>query len=160
MPRQVIDLTTIQANGKKGESAVTAFTKINSMTQELYNVPGMLGFTPVQQGTGSGQLSNVIKIGWNGTFVTVVVDATNFGAVLTAGYFASAITFGAVGSYAFLRNIDNPAAITVGQNVNGSTMAYSDTLGNVVGRPTGTWRCHGYMAANSVTSVSLFQRIA
>lgn len=37
MARQVIDLTTVQANGKKGESAVNAFTKINNMTQELYD---------------------------------------------------------------------------------------------------------------------------
>lgn len=36
MARQAIDLTTVQANGKRGESAVSAFTKINSMTDELY----------------------------------------------------------------------------------------------------------------------------
>lgn len=36
MARQAIDLTTVQANGKKGESAISAFTKINSMTSELY----------------------------------------------------------------------------------------------------------------------------
>lgn len=38
-----------------------------------------LGFTPVQQGTGTGQLSNAVKIGWDGGALRLEVDATNFG---------------------------------------------------------------------------------
>lgn len=39
-----------------------------------------LGFTPVQQGTGTGQLSNVVKIGWNNSNLLLQIDAINFGA--------------------------------------------------------------------------------
>lgn len=38
-----------------------------------------LGFSPVQQGTGTGQLSNTVKIGWDGGWLLSEVDATNFG---------------------------------------------------------------------------------
>lgn len=37
-----------------------------------------LGFTPVQQGTGTGQLNNTVKIGWDGGWLRAQVDATNF----------------------------------------------------------------------------------
>lgn len=43
------------------------------------NVPALLGYTPVQQGTGTGQLSNAVKIGWDGGALRLEVDATNFG---------------------------------------------------------------------------------
>jgi len=43
----------------------------------------MLGYNPVQQGTGIGQTSNAIKIGWsNGSGVKVTVDATDMGSVV------------------------------------------------------------------------------
>lgn len=39
-----------------------------------------LGFTPVQQGTGPSQLSNIIKIGWSGAAqLRLAVDGTDFG---------------------------------------------------------------------------------
>lgn len=38
-----------------------------------------LGFTPVQQGTGVGQLSNTVKLGWNGAALLCSIDATNAG---------------------------------------------------------------------------------
>lgn len=41
-----------------------------------------LGFTPVQQGTGIGQLSNVIKIGWDGTRLRTTVDTTDEGGIV------------------------------------------------------------------------------
>jgi hypothetical protein len=43
------------------------------------NVPALLGFTPVQQGTGTGQLSNIVKIGWSGSQLKAQVDATDMG---------------------------------------------------------------------------------
>lgn len=40
-----------------------------------------IGFTPVQQGTGTGQSTNTIKIGWdNAGSLLLEVDSTNFGA--------------------------------------------------------------------------------
>ncbi|HWX02384.1 phage tail protein [Collimonas sp.] len=41
-----------------------------------------LPFTPVQQGTGIGQKSNVVKIGWNGENLKVTVDDIDMGAVI------------------------------------------------------------------------------
>lgn len=38
-----------------------------------------LGFTPVQQGTGTGQLGNTVKIGWSGSQLLAQVDATDMG---------------------------------------------------------------------------------
>lgn len=43
-----------------------------------------LGFTPVQQGTGSGQSSNTVKIGWSpAARLKATVDATDIGYFLT-----------------------------------------------------------------------------
>ena len=43
-----------------------------------------LGYTPVQQGTGSGQLSNTVKIGWSSAQrLKATVDATDLGYFLT-----------------------------------------------------------------------------
>lgn len=43
------------------------------------NVTTALGWTPVQQGTGTGQGTNVIKIGWSGTRLKATVDVTDQG---------------------------------------------------------------------------------
>ena len=41
-----------------------------------------LGFTPVQQGTGIGQSSNVVKIGWTGNRTKITIDATDMGNIV------------------------------------------------------------------------------
>ncbi|WP_085599586.1 MULTISPECIES: phage tail protein [unclassified Pseudomonas] len=46
------------------------------------NLQPKLGFAPVQQGTGIGQLTNAIKIGWNATDLKATVDTTDLGAFL------------------------------------------------------------------------------
>lgn len=46
------------------------------------NIPARLGYTPVQQGTGIGQLPNIVKIGWAGSRVKVTVDTTDIGNVV------------------------------------------------------------------------------
>ena len=47
------------------------------------NVAALLGFTPIQQGTGVGQLYNVVKIGWSGSRVKVTVDTSDMGPIVT-----------------------------------------------------------------------------
>lgn len=43
-------------------------------------IPARLGYTPVQQGTGNGQLGNIIKIGWsNANRLKATVDTTDQG---------------------------------------------------------------------------------
>lgn len=47
------------------------------------DIPSRLGFIPVQQGTGWGQQSNTVKIGWSASSrVKVTVDATDMGNVV------------------------------------------------------------------------------
>ena len=43
-----------------------------------------LGFTPVQQGTGIGQSSNTIKIGWSASNLKATVDSTDLGNILVS----------------------------------------------------------------------------
>lgn len=44
----------------------------------------LVGFTPVQQGTGTGQLpGNAVKIGWNGNSLLATVDNLNLGRIWT-----------------------------------------------------------------------------
>ena len=46
-----------------------------------------IGYTPVQQGTGTGQLGNSVKIGWSGTQLKAQVDATDMGAFVMQSAF-------------------------------------------------------------------------
>jgi hypothetical protein len=42
-----------------------------------------LGYTPVQQGTGTGQRGNIVKIGWTGLELNLEVDTINMGKIYT-----------------------------------------------------------------------------
>ena len=46
-----------------------------------------LSFTPVQQGTGVGQLANVVKIGWSTSGLKATVDAQDMGVIWTGSNF-------------------------------------------------------------------------
>lgn len=50
-----------------------------------HTVKDVVGFTPVQQSGGTGQLDNKIYIGWSGTQLKAQVDNTDMGAVITDG---------------------------------------------------------------------------
>ncbi|MBB6153709.1 hypothetical protein HDC30_000903 [Pseudomonas sp. JAI115] len=61
-----------------------------TMVKALAGKQPNLGFTPVQQGTGAGQLSNAVKIGWNGADkVKVQIDASDFGAIALENWVAT-----------------------------------------------------------------------
>lgn len=52
----------------------------NDLTLNLSQITGPLGFTPVQQGTGIGQTSNTVKIGYSaGSRLKATVDTTDLG---------------------------------------------------------------------------------
>lgn len=51
-----------------------------------------LGFTPVQQGGGTGQGTNKVYVGWLGTQLGLQVDATNFGGTWPIGITGNAAT--------------------------------------------------------------------
>lgn len=47
-----------------------------------------LGYTPVQQGSGTGQGNNAIKIGWSGSRLKAQVDDTDLGNIVFDSHFA------------------------------------------------------------------------
>lgn len=49
-----------------------------TVTAAIAGKQASLGYTPVQQGTGTGQSANHIKIGWGGDRLLFQVDVTNF----------------------------------------------------------------------------------
>jgi hypothetical protein len=54
------------------------------------DIIGRLGYAPVQQGTGIGQQSNAIKIGWNGSKLQLTVDTYDQGNIVTEPNLANA----------------------------------------------------------------------
>lgn len=57
-------------------------TRDTELAAAIASIPG-LGFTPVQQGTGVGQLSNTVKIGWkSGNLLGLTVDTSDRGTFL------------------------------------------------------------------------------
>ncbi|RML39825.1 putative Tail fiber protein H [Pseudomonas savastanoi pv. glycinea] len=53
----------------------------------LVSLQPSLGFTPVQQGGGTGQLDNKVKIGWSNNGLKAMVDATDLGNIWYANNF-------------------------------------------------------------------------
>ena len=66
-----------------GVETTRAVAAEGSLNTALAGKQPALGYTPVQQGTGIGQLGNVVKIGWTGTSLAVTVDATDEGLIPT-----------------------------------------------------------------------------
>lgn len=54
---------------------------VNGSADVSWSVAEVVGFTPVQQGGGTGQGTNKIYIGWLGSLLGLQVDTTNFGSV-------------------------------------------------------------------------------
>lgn len=81
--------TTLPPNGSAGGDLTGTFpnptvgaNKIDNSKLAVGAAVANLGFTPPQQGTGIGQLPNIIKIGWNGGRFKVTVDVTDLGNVV------------------------------------------------------------------------------
>lgn len=64
MARQIVDITTVQANGKRGEPAPSAFAKLNANDGELYALIGAGGVLE----SGSTSNGNYIKFA-DGTLI-------------------------------------------------------------------------------------------
>lgn len=71
-------------------------TAINDETTRAEGVEAtkqpLLGFTPVQQGGGTGQLTNKVYIGYDGTRPSIQIDATPFGEIVTQTQFPSSLS--------------------------------------------------------------------
>ncbi|PWY50132.1 MULTISPECIES: hypothetical protein [Pseudomonas] len=117
----------------------------------VYALQLKLGYTPVRQGGGNGQTSNMVMLGWSdGSGLKAQVDATDLGAIWTdhignwkaVAAQATAGT-GAVGSYALLLvgggGGTGPSSLVAGVNCR-----YAAADGNDWGgAPAGTWRIMG-----------------
>ncbi len=116
-----------------------------------------LGFTPVQQGTGAGQLTNVIKLGWTAlNAINVTVDASDMGAMWTDAIGAEKVRgaiagFGAgeVGTYGLFVVVGGGGvAMGPGTILAGGSLGWANTAGMNYGAPAGTWVLQG-ASANS-----------
>ena len=56
-----------------------------SLQAQINGKQNALGFTPVQQGGGSGQAGNKVYIGWSGSTLKAQVDSTDLGSFLFGG---------------------------------------------------------------------------
>jgi hypothetical protein len=109
-----------------------------------------LGFTPVQQGTGIGQLQNTVKLGWDSVAVKVTVDNSDQGAMWTdvngpEKVRNAVVSFiaGHVGSYGLFRvgggGTTGPGTLVAGANLLFSDCEATSNHGN----PGGTWMLMG-----------------
>lgn len=144
------------------DDAVTAAKLASSSVTSSKLATGVavsnLGFIPVQQGTGTGQLSNTVKIGWDGSSLRLEVDGTNFGSTWPINISTTSIlnatagaSVGAVGTYAFLQGVTGSAGVTAA----GSSLFYADRAGGNSGSPSGTWRMMGYSLVSDRATVWL-----
>ena len=134
-----------------------------------------LGFSPVQQGTGTGQFSNSVKIGWdNADWLLAEVDATDFGrdwpinsrngnqawvnfngtgtVAIRASYNVSSITDNGVGDYTvnftnWMVDASYAISLTYTAETNGQ-----HAIGFIQGMGTNGVRVQHYNAANSSQS--------
>lgn len=103
-----------------------------------------LGFTPVQQGGGTNQLNNKVKIGWTGTTLDVQVDATNMGSILMSGTAKSAVLpisrggTGATNINAVKKNLGIPLTIRAGST--SSTAPTNNGWYKIFEVPTKAWQ--------------------
>jgi len=90
---------------------------LNSQTGTYYaDIPARLGYTPVQQGTGTGQGTNAVKIGWSNSVngqssLRLTIDGTDYGNTWPISITGGG---GSGGSYTFSTGLSNNAnTITV-----------------------------------------------
>ncbi|KPX22605.1 putative Tail fiber protein H [Pseudomonas syringae pv. delphinii] len=135
---------------------------------QVYYLQPKLDFSPVQQGTGIGQLGNLIKIGHDGSHPRITVDNTDWGRIMTENNLMSNIgaqQAGGIGTYALLL-IGGGSTSTPGnpgEAVAGSSCLYSATSGHATGAPVGTWRLMGFVLdknLNDANSVTVCMRIS
>lgn len=92
---------TVDANAATAAAAASAAQATADSKQAA------LGFTPVQQGTGIGQLTNTVKIGWTGSRLKVTVDTSDMGEIHTSSTMTAANVTAALGYTPY--NSTNPS---------------------------------------------------
>lgn len=83
----IAQVTSLQntLNGKAPYEHSHKISDVTNLQDSLNNKQAALGFTPIQQGGGTGQKDNKLYIGWSGTALKAQVDATDMGNIITDG---------------------------------------------------------------------------
>jgi hypothetical protein len=133
--------TTVVAN-----ATGTYATQLNGQLASYYtDIPARLGYTPVQQGGGTGQGTNKIYVGWLGSTLGLQVDSTNFGASWPISITGSAAT---ATDSTKLPLAGGTMTGTITSSVGGSSISLTNGTANRI-----TWNTGG-IAAPTFTSYS------
>ncbi len=138
----------------------TYFDTLYATKTELGTKQNALGYTPVQQGTGVGQSTNTVKIGWSSAArLKVTVDNSDQGYVTFDGHvprIVAGVGVGGIGGFGFFKN-NSGSTVNHGTAVAGSAITYSATGATGGANPEGTWVACGTAPNGQVT---VFQRTA
>jgi len=80
--------TNITINTSIADGALS-IAKTSGLQTALNGKQAVLGYTPVRQGGGSGQLTNTVYIGWSASGLKAQVDNTDLGPITLASQFTS-----------------------------------------------------------------------
>jgi len=82
-------------------------------------IAAALGYTPVQQGTGTSQLANTVKIGWSAsTQLRLQIDATDYGVTWPINVAGNSATVGGIAAAEFVRRTTGNAMTMTWDGVN------------------------------------------
>ena len=87
----------LTAAGLPIDGSATFLQAATALFQAKAGGQAALGFTPVQQGTGVGQLTNVVKLGWSaGARLKATIDNTDLGNLMTDIYATAIASLGVI----------------------------------------------------------------
>lgn len=115
--------------------AIAAFTGVSVTEAQFKAALADLLLTIVQGGTGVSQLSNIVKIGWDGTYVRVTVDTTDVGrfAIYDATGKLTILTEGTASNHAISKAYADAIATAklslAGGTMTGALITVAPTLG-------------------------------
>jgi hypothetical protein len=156
---------TAGATGPQGPTGSTGPTGATGSSASVTSasVVSALGYTPVQQGTGIGQLANVVKLGWSGSRVKVTIDATDIGNVVFDGNLSTinrvktdGISYGSYGSISVTGSTNGYSGVVL-NDVAGILMDNGSTHGYYRNNNTWLWQCDNsgnFVATGNVTAYS------
>lgn len=127
------------------------------------NIVARLGFSPVQQGTGIGQLQNLVKLGWSGSRLKATVDNSDQGNIVFDGQLGDVWRNSNDGSGSGLDAdmLDGLHATDFVRSVDSGNYG-SDANGYWERRPNGVWEMWGQVylpyVSNVVTTSITFPR--
>jgi hypothetical protein len=96
--------STVSSVAGRTGNVVIAISDLAGLQGALDAKQNNLGFTPLQQGGGTGQSTNKIYIGWGSSKLKVTIDATDFGNIALESW---------VNTATLLRGVSNNSAGTI-----------------------------------------------